>query len=282
MIWILALVCGSFSAMLLAYVVISHFKQFFGEYKNTFEESADMNMADMFMFIEPSKLFLYNLGVLAVMPFIFFILTGDLLITGGSFVFFLVSPPLIYKSMRNKRLKKFESQLPDALVMITGALKAGASLNMALQSLIKEQPAPMNQEIALLVRQQRLGIDFDASLDVLESRIPIQSVNMLVSALKISREIGGNLAETLETLAETLRRKTTMEGKIDSLTSQGRMQGIVMSGLPIAIGIMLSFIEPENMAKLYTTQTGWAVMVVIIVMEILGYFFIKKITTIDV
>lgn len=282
MIWILALVCSSISAMLFAYVTISRSRQYFDEYKSTFEESADMNMADMFMFIDPSQLFLYNLGILVVMPLVFFVLTRDMLITGGAFIFFLILPPLIYKSMRNKRLKKFETQLPDALVMITGALKAGASLNMALQSLIKEQPAPMNQEMALLVRQQRLGIDFDASLDVLEERVPIQSVNMLVSALKISREIGGNLAETLETLAETLRRKTTMEGKIDSLTSQGRMQGIVMSGLPIAIGIMLSFIEPENMAKLYTTPTGWAVMVVIIVMEILGYFFIKKITTIDV
>ena len=240
MIWILALVCSSISAMLFAYVTISRSRQYFDEYKSTFEESADMNMADMFMFIDPSQLFLYNLGILVVMPLVFFVLTGDMLITGGAFIFFLILPPLIYKSMRNKRLKKFETQLPDALVMITGALKAGASLNMALQSLIKEQPAPMNQEMALLVRQQRLGIDFDASLDVLEERVPIQSVNMLVSALKISREIGGNLAETLETLAETLRRKTTMEGKIDSLTSQGRMQGIVMSGLPIAIGIMLS------------------------------------------
>ncbi len=282
MVWIIALSCSAISAMLLTYVIISSFGRFFRDYKSTFEESADVNMTDMFMFIEPSKLFLYNLGVIAIMPLVFYVLTGDILVAGGVFIFFLILPPVIYKTMRNKRLKAFEAQLPDALVMITGALKAGASLNMALQSLVKEQPAPMSQEIALLVRQQRLGINFDESLDVLEERVPIQSVNMLVSALKISREIGGNLSETLETLADTLRRKITMEGKIDSLTSQGRMQGIVMSGLPIAIGVMLSFIEPENMSKLFTTPTGWAVVSVIVVMEYLGYFFIKKITTIDV
>ncbi len=281
-IWMLILFFTLLSSMLFAYVVISSMRQFFSEYRQTFQESADVNMADMFMFIEPSQLFMYNLAALVIIPLLFFVLTGDVLIGGFVFVLLLIMPPTVYKMMHNKRLKKFEAQLPDALIMLTGGLKAGASLNMALESLVKEQPAPLSQEIALLVRQQRLGVDFDVCLDNMEERVPTQSLSMLVAALKISREIGGNLAETLETLAETLRRKITMEGKIESLTSQGKMQGIVMTGLPVMLAVMLSFIEPENMAKLYTTPSGFVVLGIVILMEMMGYLFIKKITTIDV
>ncbi|MCP3850581.1 MAG: secretion system protein F [Gammaproteobacteria bacterium] len=281
-IWSLTIACTLISTLLFFYVVTTSSVRYFKDYRSTFQEAADVNMADMFMFIDPAKLFLYNLAALFVLPVLFWLLTGDALIGGFTFTFFLILPPVIYKKLRTKRLKKIEEQLPDALVMITGALKAGASLNMALESLVREQPAPISQEMALLVRQQRLGIDFNKALDSMEKRVPVASFYMLVSALKISREIGGNLAETLEVLADTLRRKVTMEGKIESLTAQGKMQGIVMTGLPVLLAVMLSFIEPENMAKLYTTPAGWIVLGIIIVMEVMGYIFINKITSIDV
>ncbi len=105
---------------------------------------------------------------------------------------------------------------------------------------------------------------------------------MLVTALLINREVGGNLAETMETLGETLRRKGMMEGKIQSLTAQGKLQGIVMTGLPVLLGVLLNFMEPEAMSKLWTTNIGYVVLAVIIMMEVLGYFMISKITSIDV
>ena len=116
----------------------------------------------------------------------------------------------------------------------------------------------------------------------MEKRIPIQDFSMLVTALLINREVGGNLAETMETLGETLRRKAMMEGKIESLTAQGKLQGIVMTGLPILLGVLLNFLEPEAMSKLWTTTIGYIVLAVIIMMEMLGYFMISKITSIDV
>ena len=105
---------------------------------------------------------------------------------------------------------------------------------------------------------------------------------MLTSALRINREIGGNLAEILDSLANTLLRKHQMEGKIDSLTAQGRLQGIVMTGLPVLLGVLLYFMEPEAMEKLWTTTIGYAVLAVIIIMESMGYVMIRKITNIDV
>jgi len=280
--WLLVQALVLLSVFLFVYVVMSQVQVFFSDYKNTFQEAADVNMSDMFMFIEPSKLFIYNLGALVLLPLLIYVLTGDILIAASIFALLLIIPPIIYKMLRNKRLKQFELQLPDMLLMVTGALKAGASLNMALESIVRDSPAPMSQEITLLMRQQRLGVDFSKSLDTLEERVPIQSVFMFVAALKISREIGGNLGETLGTLAETLRRKITMEGKIESLTGQGKAQGLVMSALPFFLAVLLSFIEPENMQKLYTTPSGFIVLAIIITMQILGYVFIKKVTTIDV
>ncbi|MDZ7736799.1 MAG: type II secretion system F family protein [Gammaproteobacteria bacterium] len=100
--------------------------------------------------------------------------------------------------------------------------------------------------------------------------------------LRINREVGGNLAEILETLAETLRKKQAMESKIDSLTAQGRLQGIVMTGLPVLLGLLLNWLEPEAMGRMFDTTIGWIVFGVSATMLAMGFIWIKKITSIDV
>lgn len=252
------------------------------QYRTDFTDSASSNMADMFMFVDPNQLFRINLIAMVVLPVLVWLLIGDLVTTFGVFVLILVLPTYVYRSMRRKRLARIEAQLPDALAMVSGALRAGASLAIALDNLVKEQPAPISQEFEILTQEQRLGVDFEVSLSNMEKRIPMQDFRMLTTALRINREVGGNLAETIESLAETLRRKSTMEGKIQSLTAQGKLQGIVMTGLPVLLGVLLNFLEPESMSKLWTTGVGWVVLSVIIIMEVLGYVTIQKITSIDV
>ena len=251
-------------------------------YREDFTSQASSNMADMFMFVDPQRLFRMNTIALVVAPLLTWLLLRDPLTSIGMFVLILVLPAYVYRSMRAKRLARIETQLPDALTMVSGALRAGASLSIALDNLVAEQPAPISQEFEILTREQRVGVEFDTSLSNMEKRIPLQDFRMLTTALRINREVGGNLAETVESLAETLRRKSTMEGKIRSLTAQGKLQGIVMTGLPILLGVLLNFLEPEAMAKLWSTGVGWMVLTVIVVMELMGYAMIKKITSIDV
>ncbi len=251
-------------------------------YKKNFTETASNNMSDMFLSFDPNQMFMINIVAIVVLPILTWFITGDIPATLGMLAVIVLLPSFFYRSMRNKRLKRFEAQLPDGLVMISGAMRAGASLNIALESLVKEQPAPLSQEFELFLKEQRLGVEFEDSLKKMEKRIPLPDFSMLVTALLINREVGGNLAETMETLGTTLRRKGMMEGKIASLTSQGKLQGIVMAGLPVLLGILLNFIEPEAMSKLWTTTIGYLVLIVIIVMEMLGYFMINKITSIDV
>lgn len=252
------------------------------QYKDTFTETATNNMADMFLFVDATRLFTINLGALFILPLLVLLLSGDILSGLVTFVIILVLPPYMYRRMRKARLKKFESQLPDGLLMVTGSLRAGASIQTAFQGLVKEYPAPLSQEFELLLREQRVGVDFTLALEHMEKRVPLDSFAMLSSALRISREVGGNLAETLETLAETLRRKEQMEGKIDSLTSQGRMQAIVMSALPFLLMLVLNFIEPEAMGLMFNTPEGWAVFGFILFWQGIGFFFIQKIVTIEV
>lgn len=251
-------------------------------YREDFTNQAATNMADMFMFIDPQRLFRINLIALVVAPFLTWLLLRDPVTSIGMFVLVLVLPAYFYRTMKANRLARIEAQLPDALTMVSGALRAGASLAIALDNLVNEQPAPISQEFEILTREQRVGVDFDVSLANMEKRIPMQDFRMLTTALRINREVGGNLAETIESLAETLRRKSTMEGKIRSLTAQGKLQGIVMTGLPVLLGVLLNFLEPASMNKLWTTGVGWMVLSVVVVMELMGYAMIKKITSIDV
>ena len=277
----------SLAAVFLAVAIIwfalgKKVQEFADNYKQTFTSTATANASDMFMTVDPNQLFTMNIIAIIVLPVLTFVVTRDTAATVAMLGLILFFPTVIYKQMRKQRLKRFEAQMPDGLAMISGAMRAGASLNIALESLVKEQPAPLSQEFELFLKEQRLGVEFEVSIKKMEERIPIADFGMLVTALLINREVGGNLAETMETLGETLRRKAMMEGKIESLTAQGKLQGIVMTGLPILLGVLLNFMEPEAMSKLWTTTIGWVVLTIIIVMEAMGYFMISKITSIDV
>ncbi|MEX2365986.1 MAG: type II secretion system F family protein, partial [Pseudohongiellaceae bacterium] len=267
---------------LLGFVILNKFRGFWETYKNTFTENASANMEDMFMFVDPNLLFMANMFAVVVIPLMLWLATGNLMLGLGILIALVVIPATIYKIMRTKRLKRFEQQLPDGLLAISGAMRAGASLNVALENVVREQSPPLGQEFELFLREQRIGVEFEKSLTHMEKRLPIQDFLMLCSALRINREIGGNLAEILDTLADTLRKKQAMDSKIQSLTAQGRLQGIVMTGLPILLGILLNFLEPEAMSKLFDTTIGLMVFGLCAVMLTLGYLWIRKIVSIDV
>lgn len=250
-------------------------------YRSKFTANAQVEMGDMFIFTDPSRLFWLNIFALIFIPLFVHLLFDLWVITGLVFSVLLIVPGALWARLRKKRFKMLEAQLPDAFMMLSSSLQAGASLNMAFQDLVRQSPAPINQEFGLLVKRMQLGVSLEDSLIELEKRLPIPSFVMASSAIRISREVGGNLVETINSMADTLRRKQTMEGKIDSLTAQGRAQGTFMAMVPIGLAVILSFFEPEAMRKLYTTREGLMVLSVMIIMQIMGFVFIRKITSID-
>lgn len=251
-------------------------------YKDVFSEMTTSKFSELFLFVDVSRYFYFYLGVVLVLPVIVLELSGEVLISLATFFMLLFSPYFILKIMIRRRLKNFERQLPDGLVMLSGSLRAGASISIALDNLIQESPVPLSQEFSLLVRERKLGVDLDTALANMERRVPLEDLSMALSAVRISREVGGDLAATLESLADTLRRKLTMEGKIESLTAQGKLQGIVMSCLPIFLLIVLLKLEPVTMRLMFTTKLGWVVLFLIFCMQVLGFLAIRKITEINV
>jgi len=272
----------SVSVGIITWIFLLRMHEKIGYYKEVFSEITTSKFSELFLFVDVSRYFYVYLGVVFILPLVLLELTGDMAVAVLCFFMLLVSPYAVLKILIKKRLKKFERQLPDALIMVAGSLRAGASLSIALDGLIKESPAPLSQEFSLLVRERKLGVELDTALENMERRIELEDLSMFLSAIRISREVGGDLAATLESLADTLRRKLTMEGKIESLTAQGKLQGIVMSGLPFFLILVLLKLEPAAMGMMFTTKLGWVFILMIVCLQTLGFLAIKKITNIDV
>lgn len=251
-------------------------------YRAQFTERARFQAQEFFLFVDPRKLFAANLAVMVLGAAAVWLITGSLLLATPTLLGLMLLPRLLYAWMRKRRLRAFEEQLPDALMMISGGLRAGAGLNSALQQLVAEAQAPLAQELSLILREQRLGVTMEKSLNNLARRVPTPTTVLVVSAMRIAQETGGGLAETLERTSQTIRSRLQMEGKINALTAQGKLQAWVVGALPLLLMAVLTQMEPEAMDMMWHTRIGWATLLVLAFLEFMGVYLIRKITSINV
>lgn len=277
----IALLAGC-SAGILAWLFMVRFYDSLQLFKESYTETTANRFSDMFMFVNIRKFFYVYIGLLCTVPLLVWLMTDNILIAFLVLLLVLIAPHVILKKMWQRRVTKFKRQLPDALLMLSSSLKSGSSLSQAMENVAQESEPPLSQEFKLFSRQRKLGVDMATAMDQLEKRMMLEDLAMLLSAIQISQEVGGNLATTLANMAETLRQKLTMEGRIASLTAQGRLQGVVMSLLPMLLLVVLMKLEPKAMGLMFTTGMGWAAFGLIIAMQLLGYLSIRKITQIDV
>ncbi|MHB1232063.1 MAG: type II secretion system F family protein [Burkholderiales bacterium] len=270
------------SAGLLTWFVIDTGTVTMARYRASFTERAKFQVQEFFLFVDPTKLFIANIAVMALGALLVWIVTGSALLAIPVFFTLTLLPRWLYAWMRKRRLRTFEEQLPDALMMISGGLRAGAGLGSATQQLVAEAQQPLAQEFSLMLREQRLGVTLAQSLNNLARRMPTQTTILVVSAMRIANETGGGLAETLERTAHTIRSRLQMEGKIRALTAQGKLQAWVVGLLPLVLMAVLNKMEPEAMGMLWHTRMGWATLTVIGFFEFMGVYVIRKIIAIDV
>lgn len=270
------------SAALLAWLAIDVGSATLRRYRAGFTERAGFQAAEFFLFIDPRQLFLANLAVMALGGVLVWLATGSALLAVPAFFALGLLPRLLYRHMRQRRLRRFEEQLPDALMMLSGGLRAGIGLSSALAQLVAESRPPLSQEFSLMLREQRLGVPLEQALGHLSLRMPTQTTVLITSAMRIANETGGGLAETMERTAATVRSRLQMESKIGSLTAQGKLQAWVVGGLPLVLMLILDRMEPEAMSMLWHSRVGWAVLAVIAVFEGMGIYVIRKIVAIDV
>lgn len=278
---IAALVFGLAAAMLV-WVMIGISSGALTRYREHFTAEANVRLDELFLFMDPSRLFVLNIAAVLVFAFGAWLISGQVVFGIATALGTALLPKLAFGWLRQRRLDAIEQQLPDALQIIAGGLRAGVSMPLALQQLVREGRPPIAQEFDLLLREHRLGVALDEALEHLAQRVPLQSITLVVAAMRIANETGGSLAETLERTALTIRKQLAVEGKIRALTAQGKLQAIVVGLLPVALLLVLDRMEPQAMSLLWHTPTGWATLAVGTMLEIFGVLIIRKIVAIDV
>lgn len=199
---------------------------------------------------------------------------------GGVIGYFI--PKLILNKKKQERMKKFNDGLPEMISTIVGALRAGFSFPQALKTVMDESSSPMKDEIGLVIREMQYGASIEESLNNLKERMPSEDLDIMVQAILIQRQVGGNLATVLETIVKTIRERIKLQGQIRTLTAQGRMSGAVVGFLPVALGLIFYIMDPSYMGVLFTHPVGIVLLVIAIISSILGFFFIQKVTSIEV
>lgn len=193
---------------------------------------------------------------------------------------FLHAPIIhIKKAMR---IKKFTNQLADFLILVVNSLRAGQSFMQGCNVAVGESPNPIAAEFKQVIKEVNLGMPEADSLENLLTRVPSEELKIVVSGYIIQRKVGGNLAEILEKTAETIRERIKIQGQINTLTTQGKLSGCIVAGLPFVIAFAVSAINPEYMQPLLGTIPGYVVCALAIGMQMTGAFIIWRIVDIEI
>jgi tight adherence protein B len=191
-------------------------------------------------------------------------------------------PFLILNVKRGRRLKAFEEQFPEALDLISRALKAGHAFATGLKMVADELSEPVGPEFRKTFDEQNFGLPLKDALDNLSHRIPLLDVRFFATAVLIQRETGGNLSEILENLAHVVRERFKILRQVRVYTAHGRMTGYVLLALPAVLGIALMFINPDHMNLLFRERMGQILLMVAVTMQTVGYIWIRQVVKIEV
>lgn len=193
-----------------------------------------------------------------------------------------VSAPLYLLLLRRKRANAIESNLPEALSMIVASLRAGYGLSQAVDAVSLEMRPPVGTELAKVVAETRLGKPLEDAMEKMAERVGRPGVEWLVMIIKVQREVGGNLAEVLETLAQTLRERGRIARQVKVLTAEGRLSATILYALPFFVAALIYFVNPEYIAALGQSLAGFAMLSVAVVLMIAGAVWLAKIVDIKV
>ncbi len=191
-------------------------------------------------------------------------------------------PPIIFKTMYQKRCALFVDQMVDALTIMANGIKSGSNPQQSMQRVVEIMGNPVSSEFAQVITQTQFGQSFEEALSDLGERIPLPDVQMFVTAINILKETGGNLAETFATIVTTIRERQKLEKKIAAMTAQGVMQGIIVTCIPFILGGVLFALDPTFIAPMFSTALGLGLLVAMLGLQIIGGVMIKKIVTIKV
>jgi tight adherence protein B len=252
-------------------------------YRRRFIAQTEEKVESLYLGVSPQRLWMLSLlaavgGALLLGLIANFSLV---LVAVGAIGGFLV-PRIYLNTMEHQRRKRFDAQLLEAIPMLAGAMKAGMSLMQAMEQVTREMGPPIRQEFAHALQENRVGKPIMKALLDMRNRIRSDDLDITVNAISIAQETGGVLSDLLVKMGETIRTRNRVRSKINTLSAQGRMQGIIMILMPWFLAALVSMLDPGMMRPMFTTTIGQMLLVAIVVLEGLGWLVIRKIVAIDV
>lgn len=251
-------------------------------HRERFERTVDRSLRGAFLFVDPGSLHRMSMLLAVVITLVAWVLSANPIVAIVAALVAGALPGLAVARIRRRHVDAFRQQIPDLLMLIAGALRAGNGLAQALAGAAAEIAPPARQELALMLREQRLGATLAESLAGLQRRLRVEETALFASALRIGTESGGNVADALESLADATRRKLAIEGKIRALTAQGRLQAWVMTMLPAGVAALLGAFDPEAMRPLLADWRGWIVCAAVALMQVAGFLTIRRLVAIEI
>lgn len=231
--------------------------------------------------IKPAEFIVLYVAIVIALPLVGLYLGGLLIMLAFGFVA-AFAPIALLSNMAERRRSKFLAQLPDTLHLLAGSLRAGYSLMQGVEAVSEETPEPIAQELRRVITETRLGGDLIESLDKVALRMNSQDFGWVVMGISIQSEVGGDLAELLDTVSETMVERQRLRREIKALTAEGRISALVLICLPIALLIILNFMNPEYGSALFTSTLGQILLLLGGLSLILGWLWMKKIVAIKV
>ncbi len=270
------------SVSLFVYSGICLFYSGWQGYEEKYGQSAERTLDAIYLTVPPQHIAYLSVICFALVALFWFWIFGNIFAAVIFGCMGLVAPKVLLWWLKKRRDKQFDYQLVDALTNIGNSLQAGFSLNQALGLVAREMDNPMGQEMGLVVRQMQVGMDMQEALENLYRRMPSRDLDLLITSIVISREVGGDLTEIFGNIAETIQERHRIEGRIKALSAQGKMQGFVLVCIPPGMALALNYIAPSLIEPLYTTVVGWMLMGIIVALMSAGIYTIYKIVDIEV
>lgn len=247
-----------------------------------YKDRIDIKLIQAHLPLKSEEYIALNVLIL-ISAIIFFIVLTESVAVSVALGLLTACAPIVYVNARKKKIShKIEQQLPDTLVLISNTLKSGYSFLQAIDAASRELPPPISLEFQYILKEINLGVNTEKALEGLNERVQSRDLELIIMAVLIQRQIGGNLSEILDNISDTIRSRIKIKGEIKILTAQGRMSGLIISLMPVAISVLLYFINPSFISVMFEHPLGLAMIGLAVLMQGIGIFLIRRIIRIEV
>ena len=263
-----------------------------GTYTESMSEETSRQFEDLFLFIPAKRIADIGYAAAATLFLLFVLPFFDLsnpVSTAAGFTLGITfgglalgTPGRIVEVLRKKRRMKFNIQLVEALGSMSNALRAGFSINQAFETVIQNGEKPISQEFGVMMQQMRVGMNFYDALQSLDKRVGSDDLTLVVTAIDIARRTGGNLTEIFDKISLTIRERMRIERRVQTMTAQGRLQGVIVASMPAVLGAAMTFLKPGLMLPFFKSVNGMIAVGATVLLIAGGWFFISRIIKIDV